>query len=143
MTRIPKSVKSTRQILQDDNDILHSIFCQSQSLLRIETVMRRYVDKKISVSSFENKQLVLITNNGANATNLRYRQRNLISALKQEGFEINEIKIKVQPEFQTATKRGLERELSPETARHLVSSAQSIEDMSLRQALINLSKRAR
>ena len=142
MSRIPKSVKSTLQILQGNNHILESLFAQSQALLRIEAVIRRYVDKNFAVSSFKNNQLVLVTATGASATSLRYRQRNLIAALRQEGLEISDLKIKVQPKFQAKTSPRIERILSPETAQHLMSSAEFIEHAPLRKALINLAKRA-
>ena len=139
---IPKSVRSARQILRGDNDILLSLFNQSEALLRIESVISRHVDINFAVSSFKNKQLILVTTTGANATNLRYRQRNLISTLRQEGFEIIDLKIKVLPDLSAATPSKIERDLSPESARHLMSSAKYIEDIPLRQALITLSKRA-
>ena len=142
MTRIPKSVKSTWQILRGDNHILQSLVAQSQVLLRIEAVIRHYVDKNFAVCSFKNNQLVLVASTGANATRLRYRQRNLISALRREGFQISTIKIKVQPEFQATERPQIERFLSPETAQHLMSSAQYIEHVPLKKALMNLSKRA-
>ena len=143
MTRIPKSVKSTWQILRGDNHILQSLVAQSQVLLRIEAVIRYYVDKNFAVCSFKNNQLVLVASTGANATRLRYRQRNLISALRREGLQINTIKIKVQPEFQATERRPpIERFLSLETAQHLMSSAQYIEHVPLKKALMNLSKRA-
>ena len=86
MTRIPNSVKSTRQILRGENHILQSLVAQSQVLLRIEAVIRHYVDKNFAVCSFKNNQLVLVASTGANATRLRYRQRNLISELGARVF---------------------------------------------------------
>ena len=142
MTRMPKSVKSTHQILKGNNHILESLFAQSQALIRIESVIRRYVDKKFAVSSFKNNQLILITPTGSTATSLRYRQRSLISSLRHEGFEINSLKIKVRPEFQSTPPPIIERVLSPETAHHLTSTAEFIEHEPLRKAFINLAKRA-
>ena len=142
MTRIPDSVKLTRQILRGNNHILHSLFNQSQTLLRIEAMIRRHVDRKFAISSFKNKQLVLSTETGADATYMRYRQRNLISALRRDGFEVSELKIKVRPEFQADTPSTIKRHLSPEAARRLISSAECIDNEPLKQALIKLSKRA-
>ena len=141
MTRTPKSEKSIRQILQSNNHILESLFAQSQALLRIQSVIRRYVDKNFAVSSFKNNELVLVTTTGSSATSLRYRQRNLISSLRHEGFEISSLKIKVLPEFQSTPPPEIERVLSPETAQHLTSSAEFIKHEPLRKAFINLAKR--
>lgn len=108
----------------------------------MEAVISRYVDENFAVSSLKNNELTLVTATGASATKLRYRQRNLISALRRDGFQISTIKIKVQPEFQATEEAVVERQLTPETARHLMTSAQYIEHEPLKKALENLSKRA-
>ena len=142
MTRIPQSVKSTRQILHSDNHMLQSLLAQSRELMRIEAVISRYVDKNFSASSFKNNQLVLVTSSAAQATKLRYRQRNLLSALRRDGLHVNQIKIRVQPEIVADTVPAVERHLSQQNAEHLASSAEHITDAPLRNALLKLSKRA-
>ena len=141
MSRIPTSVKSTRQILKGNNHILQSLLTQSRELLEIESLISRYVDEPFSISSLKNNELVLTTASGAIATRLRYRQRNLMSSLRRHGFDIKNIKIKVQPELQPPKPPEIERYLSPESAHQLAASAQYIEHEPLKKALISLSNR--
>lgn len=142
MTRVPKYIKSTHQILKEPNHILHSLYTQSQELLRVEQTVHRHIDEKVSVASFKNNELTLTAVSGAVATKIRYRQRKLISTLRRGGLDVNIIKIKVQPTLSTPEQPVVERYLSPENAHQLVETAQYIEHEPLRKALIALSKRS-
>jgi len=123
--------------------MLQSLLAQSRELMRIEAVISRYVDKIFfSASSFKNNQLVVVTSSAAQATKLRYRQRNLLSALRRDGLHVNQIKIRVQPEIVADSVPAVERHLSQQNAEHLASSAEHIRDAPLRNALLKLSKRA-
>ncbi|HCC43278.1 MAG TPA: hypothetical protein DEQ32_02690, partial [Gammaproteobacteria bacterium] len=77
MTPIPRSIKSAQDLLRSNN-ILKTLLTKSRELLRIEAVIGKYVDKNFSVSSFENKQLVLLTPTASQATHIRYRQQSLL-----------------------------------------------------------------
>lgn len=141
MPRIPKSIKSTQQILRGTNHILHSLYAQSRELKEIEAVLMQFTAHEFAVSSFKNNDLTIITTSGSKATHIRYRQRNIISALKRAGLDVASIKIKVAPTLPDYSIPEVERTLSPETAEHLARTADFIEDEPLKKALLKLSRR--
>lgn len=143
MPRIHKSVRSAGQLLKGPNHILQSLVTQSRELLKVEAIAGRYIEEPFSISSLKNNELTVFTVSGASATRLRYRQRNLISALRRDGIDVKSFKIKVQPELITAEQPPVERHLSSDTAHHLRASAQYIEHEPLKKALMRLSTRGR
>jgi hypothetical protein len=143
MTRVPKSIRSTRQILNGPNDILHSLLSQSRDLISVTNILNDFVEQKVEVSSLKNKELLLFANNAAIATKIRYRQRNLISALRKAGLDVNSLKIKVQPVFEPVKLPQVERELSNQNAAHLAEIAQHIEHEPLKKALLKLSRHSK
>ena len=101
------------------------------------------LDVETSVGSLKNNELTLLTSKSTQATHIRYRQRNVISALRRRGLEVSSLKIKVQPPFSANKPENRERYLTPQTASQLQQTAAYIEDESLKNALIRLSKRIR
>lgn len=143
MSRVPKSIRSTQQILKGSNHILHSLYAQSQELRTIQHIVDHVLDVETSVASLKNNELTLLTAKSTQATQIRYRQRNIISALRRRGLEVSSLKIKVQPIFSAKKPEDSERYLTPQNASQLLQTAEHIEDESLRKALINLSRRTR
>jgi hypothetical protein len=143
MSRVPKSIRSTQQILKGSNHILHSLYAQSQELRTIQQIVDDVLDVETSVGSLKNNELTLITAKSTQATQIRYRQRNIITALIRRGLEVSSLKIKVQPAFSTKNPEKSERYLTPQIASQLQQTAAYIEDESLKKALIRLSKRTR
>ena len=94
-------------------------------------------------TSLKNNDLTLLTAKSTQATQIRYRQRSIISALRRRGLEVSSLKIKVQPIFSAKKPEDSERYLTPQNASQLQQTAAYIEDESLRNALIKLSKRTR
>jgi hypothetical protein len=141
-SRLPKSIKSTSQILKGPNHILHSLLAQSRDLLIIEDVVQRFVKEDVSVCSLKNNELTLNVPSGAIATKVRYRQRNIISTLHRAGLSITSLKIKVQPALSPQKTVTVDRHISAENAHQLAESAQYIEDERLREALLRLSRRS-
>ena len=144
MSRVPKSIKSTQQILRGSNHILHSLYAQSQDLRTIQQIVDNVLDVETSVASLKNNELTLLTARSTQATQTRYRQRTIISALRRRGLEVSSLKIKVQPVF-SANKKHEDREryLTPQNASRLQQTAAYIEDEALKNALIKLSNRTR
>jgi hypothetical protein len=143
MSRVPKSIRSTQQILKGSNHILHSLYAQSQDLRTIQQIVARVLDVETSVASLKNNELTLLTAKSTHATQIRYRQRNIISALRRAGLEVSSLKIKVQPIFSAKKPEDSERYMTQQNASQLRQTAEHIEDESLRKALINLSRRTR
>ncbi|MDC0068542.1 DUF721 domain-containing protein [Gammaproteobacteria bacterium] len=144
MSRVPKSIKSTQQILRGSNHILHSLYAQSQDLRTIQQIVDNVLDVETSVASLKNNELTLLTAKSTQATQTRYRQRTIISALRRRGLEVSSLKIKVQPIFSANKKHeDSERYMTPQNASRLQQSAACIEDEALKNALIKLSNRTR
>jgi hypothetical protein len=144
MSRFPKSIKSTQQILRGSNHILHSLYAQSQDLRTIQQIVDNVLDVETSVASLKNNELTLLTAKSTQATQTRYRQRTIISALRRRGLEVSSLKIKVQPIFSANKKHeDSERYLTPQNASRLQQTAAFIEDEALKNALIKLSNRTR
>ena len=143
MSRVPKSIRSTQQILKGSNHILHLLYAQSQELGTIQQIVDDVLDDKTSVGSLKNNELTLLTARSTHATRVRYSQRKIISALRRRGLEVSSLKIKVQPTFPAQIPENSERYLTPQVASQLQQTAAFIEDESLKNALIMLSQRTR
>ena len=143
MSRVPKSIRSTQQILKGSNHILHLLYAQSQELGTIQQIVDDVLDVKTSVGSLKNNELTLLTARSTQAIRVRYSQRNIISALRRRGLEVSSLKIKVRPTFPAQIPENSERYLTPQVASQLQQTAAFIEDESLKNALIMLSKRTR
>ena len=143
MSRVPKSIRSTQQILKGSNHILHSLYAQSQELRTIQQIVDGVLDVETSVASLKNNELTLLTAKSTQATQIRYRQRNIISTLRRRGLEVSSLKIKVQPIFSAKKPEDSERYLTPRNASQLQQTAAYIEDEALKNALLKLSNRTR
>jgi len=146
MSRIPKSLKQPGQILRNPRGLLHNVYAQSRDLLAIQSVIRKFVPANVYVASIRNETLHLITNSAATATQVTYRQRNIIAATRRYGaqFEIKNIKVSVRPddpELKLPSRQPIPPSI--ENARQLEKTAKYIEDEALRKALIKLSKRGK
>jgi len=144
VARIHKSLKRPAQILANPRGLLYKVYSQSRDLLKLQSIVRKFVPSTVYVASLSNETLHLVTSSSAAATQIRYRQRNIISAVRRQEskFDINKIKVSVRPDEPESI--PLLRPPSPpsdENARQLAATAQYIEDDALRKALINLSKR--
>jgi hypothetical protein len=141
MTRVPKSIKSTRQILKGPNHILHSLYAQSRELASVLEVVKHFTGEEVAIFPIKNNELTICATSGASATRLRYRQRNIIASLKRAGLKVSSLKIKVQPVLPETGNPEVHRHLSRQSAEHLAKTAAYIEDKSLSEALTRLSKR--
>ncbi len=136
-----RTTRSARQILNGTNHILHSLYAQSREVKSIESVVARYIDGEFAISSLKNNELTIICPSGATATRLRYRQRNILSKLNHAGLELARLNIKVQPINELVPQKTVQRTLSDDNAEQLLSTAASLPEGPLREALVNLAKR--
>ena len=146
MSRIHKSLKLPDQILKNPDGLLHKVYSQARDLLAIQSVIRKFVPANVYVASLRNETLHLITSSAAAATQITYRQRNIIAATRRYGakFEVSKLKVSVRPE-DPELKLPSREPIPPsvENAQLLATMAKYIEDGALRKALINLSKRGK
>jgi hypothetical protein len=99
------------------------------------------LDVETSVGSVKNNELTLLVAKSTQATQIRYRQRNILSALRRSGLKVSCLKIKVQPAFPAKKPENSERYLTRQIATQMQQTATYIEDESLKNALVKLSKR--
>ncbi len=142
MPRVPKSIKSTRQILKGSNHILQSLLAQSRELISIQEILDHFVDGDCAAASLKNKELVIATPLATQASQLRYRQKKLLSVLRRQGLDVESIRIKVAPVIEKPAPPVFDRDLSKVGARQLLDTAQDIEDTSLKTALERLARHA-
>ncbi len=140
MPRLHKSTRSTHQILKGSNNILQSLLAQSRELTSIQEIVDHFVNDQCVVASFKNNDLTLVTHSGALATRIRYRQRNIIAALRRSGLDVHNLVIKVQPLEFREPPAEIERTLSRQSANQLAALADSIDDKPLKQALMRLAR---
>ena len=138
----PKSPQSPSQILGKSSQ-LNKLYKEAQDLLALQSVIRSQVMADVYVTACRDRSLHLITSSSATATRLRYRQRNIITQLRQQcHIDIDKLKVSVRPD-ETRKTAAPAQALPPssENARQLADMAKYIEDEGLRKALIKLSKR--
>ena len=135
-------VKSTQQILKNSNHILLLLYSQSQKLRTIQRVIDGVLAIETNVAALKNDELTIITTKSTMATQVRYRQRLILDALRKNGLTIRYLKIKVQPVFSFRRPKRQERVLTRKNASHLVKAAENIEDKGLSRALLKLSRNA-
>ncbi len=101
MPRLPKSIKSVGEILKSPDAILQPLWKQSQQLLKLEQVVKPYLPEHVAVAALEEGLLTLITTSGNLATQLRYHQQDLISALgkAEPQLGIKSLKVLVRPHY--------------------------------------------
>jgi hypothetical protein len=144
MPRIHKSMRQPNQILMNPKGALNKIYSKAQDLLEVQSLIQQFVPANVSVASIRDHTLHLVTGSSATATQIRYRQRNIITATRRLGgqFDIDHIKVSVRPD-EPQSSPPLREPIPPSSknARQLADTAKYIEDDGLRKALIRLSKR--
>ncbi len=123
--------------------VLKNLYNHTKELLSIQDVIRKHLTTDIHVAAYKGQTLHLIAPSSAVATQLRYRQRNIIALLRQQ-YPIDKLKVSVQPS-EPEPPQILNPAIPPsaENARQIADTAKYIEDEGLRKALIKLSKRAK
>ena len=145
MSNYPKhpylSPERPSQILSK-SAVLKSLYARTKELLLIQDFIRSHISGDIYVAAHKEQTLHLIARSSTVATQLKYRQRNIISLLRQR-YPIEKLKISVQPKDPDPP-QFLHPAIPPssENARQLADTAKYIEDEGLRKALIKLSERA-
>jgi hypothetical protein len=138
---IPKSFQQPKQIL-GKSSVLKNLYTHAQSLLAIQKVMQSHFNTDISVAAYQKSTLHLIVPTSATATQLRYRQRNIIALVRRQcRIDVNAVQVSVRP-LETPEKPIPEPRNPPsrDNARHMAEAAKYIGDEDIRKALIKLSK---
>ena len=134
------SFKQPIQIL-GKSSVLKHLYAHAKELLVIQELVNEHVKGDVHVATITEGTLHLVAQSSAVATQLRYRQRNLIALLRHQ-YHIDNLKVSVQPAEPPKTKYHTPAQLpSAKNAKQLADTAKYIEDEGLRKALITLSKR--
>jgi len=129
---------------------LKTVLRQAQDLLALEAIVSEAVDSylpgEIKVAALKDGILLLTTPTAALATRINYSQMPIIASLKRQKkpWIITQIKISVRPKSdKKSTKPTALIPLSEDNGQLLAATALYIEDESLREALLSLSRRAK
>jgi hypothetical protein len=142
MSRIPPCVRNPTQIFTAKPGLLRNIVSHAGALLSIQARLRSTIPGDFYVAAVAKNTLHLTTPSAALATRLRYTQRSIILVLSDQ--HITKVKVSVRPEpALPAPKPRPAKLLSADSARHVNTAAQYIEDPALRKALICLSTRTK
>lgn len=137
--RIPKSLSQPAQILRRSS-MLKDLYARANVLLSVQNTVRRLVGAEVAVASCDDGALHIVTDSGAVATRLRYRQRAIIAEIRQHShLDIDSLKVTVQPK-EVAPRPDIPVRTPPsaKNARQITETAKYIEDEELRKALIRL-----
>ena len=132
--------------MRGPNLILRSVMAQTQQLLAVESLVRRFIQDEFHVGSIDDGLLTLVTPNSAIATRIRYSERDIISSLQQAANDlaVQRLRIIVRPEISRAAPEPPKPcRLSAESARQLAGTAEYIDYKPLRKALLALSRRVK
>lgn len=144
--------KPISALLQPSHRDLQTILSKAKAIETLNRTLIPLLDPAIQkycqVANLTNGVLIVLTANGAVATQLRYHVTDIIKKLHQNPAlkHIREIQIKVRP---AAAPVGVERgkapttltkplPMSPETAQTLAAMAETIEDPELREIMLRI-----
>lgn len=134
-------MKTPVQVFNNSQSLLHELYVQTQKLTKLQKILLKYLPEPVFISSYSEGVLHLFTAQSALATRIRYDERNLLVQLgSNPSFSgLQQIKVSVRPgRAPSKTVEFIHPPISEENARLIVSSAEYIEDDSLKEALINL-----
>jgi len=147
MPRTPNPLRSTSALFNRSPSVLGQLFQQARRLVDLQKLVDTHLPAslrgRLSVASYEDDLLLLVTDNAHRAATLRYRETELIRSLKQERQfrSLKRVRFAIRPGHQPRPPAESRQPLSEQAARHIVASAKYIEDADLREALIQLAKR--
>ena len=140
MTKPPKKILSVDQLLKRSSELRNTLE-QSQLLLHIEHQVHQVLPSAVRVARFEAGTLHLTCPDAALATQVRYRQQELIQHLQQQLHNLNQLQVNVRPDFKPAPQVAVERpDISAQNRELLSQTASIIDHPQLSKALKKLAK---
>ncbi len=132
------------------NNTLKELMSKAELHLQAEQLVLAAIPAELSeatrfVSCREGGELVLSTDNASKATRLRFRQHEIMSALREnELFRyVWKVRIKVSPPRFASRRKPVKEPLSKENARLLQEEAGHTKDKALREVLEKLASHVR
>lgn len=137
------------EILSADTGHLVQLYSHTRELSALEKKLCSYLPASlrdhVRVANYDEKSLSLCTDNAAWATRLRFKIPDILNIARNKCMldSIQTVRISVAPtEKETSNRRQAPR-LTSETAQLLRSTAESLSDPDLRQALLQLSQHSK
>ena len=140
MPKPSNNIRSISQLIADSNDILQSLITQSQQLKSIEDIITDIIPVIFNVGSIKNQKMTLIVSKATDATNIRYKEEQIISTLAKANIAIEEIKVKVRPLLDTIRKKPPSPKISENASKIISNYANEVKDPGIQEALVKLSK---
>ena len=140
MLKLPRQVKPIKTILRDGNDILHLLVTQSQKLKSIQEIIASTIPFEFAICGIKGGIISIIVSKATEATNVMYREEEIISALSSAGIVANAVKMKVQPLKNKPPLDASRNRVSENAAETVAMQATEIENGAISSALSRLSE---
>ena len=140
MPKPSNNIRSISQLITDSNDILQSLITQSQQLKSIEDIISDIIPVIFNVGLIKNQKMTLIVSKATDATNIRYKEEQIISTLAKANIAIEEIKVKVRPLLYTIREKPPSPKISENASKIISNYANEVKDQGIQEALVKLSK---
>ena len=140
------SPRPTKQILADDA-ALRQWDERRRRLEALSGIVRGFLPRplaeRVRVTAAEDRELTLAADAGASAAIIRQRTPDLLAALQREGWNITEIRVRVQVRSEPApAKKALPNQVDSAHLRPLTRLARELPDGPLKTALGRFLRRA-
>ena len=146
MSTAPPWFKRPSQLFKSPTSPLYDIYRKAQTLNQqlelLETCLPTEIRGHIRVASLKDRTLHLFADSGTWATFIRYHQVEILEDLQQfvSFRHLQHIRCSVRPWYQAPRDKSPTRQISEESAEHIASAANYIDDDNLRKALMRLAE---
>lgn len=131
-------IRRTSKILEQTSGNLQKLIARAKSFAEMQVKINNFLDAEIKIGSITEQSIHLLVSSAALATQIRYRQRDLLEFLHKSNptSKLQQVKISVRPESDESHEIAVEaRQLSSESKSLITATADGIDDMDLKQAL--------
>lgn len=145
------TIKPVSDLLQPKHRDLQTLLSKVKAIETLNDTLRPLLDPALQnycrVANLSNGVLIVLSANAAAASELRYQAADVIKKLHKNHAlkHIREIQVKVRPAQPVNVMRGpvtkapqKPANLSPESAEILIAMAETIEDETLREAMLRI-----
>jgi hypothetical protein len=131
-------IRRTSKILEQTSGNLHKLIARAKSFAKLQVKINDFLGADIKIGSITEQSIHLLVTSAALATQIRYRQRDLLEFLHRSNptSQLQQVKISVRPESDESHETSVEtRLLSSESKSLITATAEGIDDSDLKQAL--------
>jgi hypothetical protein len=134
-------IRRTSKILEQTSGNLQKLIARAKSFAEMQVIINDFLGAEIKIGSITKQSIHLLVTSAALATQIRYRQRDLLEFLHKSNptSKLQQVKISVRPESDQShesDETSVEaRLLSSESKSLITATAEGIDDNDLKRAL--------